>query len=203
MGRRIDCDFSNPHRLSCVNDACFAGRYGRQWITGVPDLTALQNNFVLPLLLLSPLIAVVLAMLVYLGLNQIRQRLDIGESLCLCVKDDTALNNEAGMMAMAQSLTSSLSIDTETACANRYLGKVLGFNAQSVVDKLHFVSAGSACFARGLNDTPKIAALLLLVPSLSIEWIIILVATVHGKRRMLLWKRSRASPSPRWKRCFP
>ena len=144
---------------------------------GEMNLTALQNNFVLPLLL-SPLIAVVLAMLVYLGLKQIRQRLDIGESLCLCVKDDTALNNEAGMMAMAQSLTSSLSIDTETACANRYLGKVLGFNAQSVVDKLHFVSAGSVCFARGLNDTPKIAALLLLVPSLSIQWIIILVATV-------------------------
>lgn len=144
---------------------------------GEMNLTALQNNFVLPLLL-SPLIAVVLAMLVYLGLKQIRQRLDIGESLCLCVKDDTALNNEAGMMAMAQSLTSSLSIDTETGCANRYLGKVLGFNAQSVVDKLHFLSAGSVCFARGLNDTPKIAALLLLVPSLSIQWIIILVATV-------------------------
>lgn len=29
------------------------------------------------------------------------------------------------------------------------------------LDALHFVSAGAVCFARGLNDTPKIAALLL------------------------------------------
>lgn len=29
------------------------------------------------------------------------------------------------------------------------------------LDTLHFLSAGAACFARGLNDTPKMAALLL------------------------------------------
>lgn len=34
------------------------------------------------------------------------------------------------------------------------------------LDALHFLSAGAVSFARGLNDTPKIAALLLLVPSL-------------------------------------
>lgn len=33
-------------------------------------------------------------------------------------------------------------------------------------DRLHFFSAGVVSFARGLNDTPKIAALLLLVPEL-------------------------------------
>jgi len=29
------------------------------------------------------------------------------------------------------------------------------------LDTLHFISAGAVCFARGLNDTPKMAALLL------------------------------------------
>ena len=37
------------------------------------------------------------------------------------------------------------------------------------LDLLHFLSAGAASFARGLNDTPKIAALLLLVPALDIR----------------------------------
>jgi PiT family inorganic phosphate transporter len=34
------------------------------------------------------------------------------------------------------------------------------------LDRLHYFSAGMVCFARGLNDTPKIAALLLLAPAL-------------------------------------
>lgn len=41
---------------------------------------------------------------------------------------------------------------------------------------MHFFSAGAVCFARGLNDTPKIAALLLLAPGLSLQWNIILIA---------------------------
>jgi PiT family inorganic phosphate transporter len=142
---------------------------------GKMNLTALQHNFVMPLLL-SPLFAVVLAMSVYLALQWVRQRLGIGEPLCLCVESEAASNNGAEIMAMTRHPVSGLSIGTEAACANRYSGKVLGINAQSIVDKLHFLSAGSVCFARGLNDTPKIAALLLLAPSLNIHWIIILVA---------------------------
>lgn len=144
---------------------------------GEMNLTALQHDFVLPLLL-SPLVAVVLAMFVYLALKQVRQRLGIGEPLCLCVENEAALNNGVGAMTMAQNPSINLSIDTEAACADRYSGKVLGINAQSVVDKLHFLTAGSVCFARGLNDTPKIAALLLLAPSLSMHWVIILVAAM-------------------------
>lgn len=36
------------------------------------------------------------------------------------------------------------------------------------LDVLHFLSGGAASFARGLNDTPKMAALLLLVPGVSL-----------------------------------
>lgn len=38
------------------------------------------------------------------------------------------------------------------------------------LDVLHFASTGAASFARGLNDTPKIAALLLVIPNLDIRW---------------------------------
>ena len=38
------------------------------------------------------------------------------------------------------------------------------------LDTLHYLSAGAASFARGLNDTPKMAALLLTVPQLDLQW---------------------------------
>jgi PiT family inorganic phosphate transporter len=44
------------------------------------------------------------------------------------------------------------------------------------LDALHFLSAGAASFARGLNDTPKIAAPLLVVPGLSVHWAFLIVA---------------------------
>lgn len=44
------------------------------------------------------------------------------------------------------------------------------------LDTWHFLSAGAASFARGLNDTPKIAALLLVAPSLDIHWGLLAVA---------------------------
>lgn len=45
------------------------------------------------------------------------------------------------------------------------------------LDCLHYVSTGAASFARGLNDTPKMAALLLVAPGLSGHWGILMVAT--------------------------
>lgn len=44
------------------------------------------------------------------------------------------------------------------------------------LDVMHYLSAGAASFARGLNDTPKIAALLLVAPGLDNRWGFILVA---------------------------
>jgi PiT family inorganic phosphate transporter len=44
------------------------------------------------------------------------------------------------------------------------------------LDRLHFLSTGAASFARGLNDTPKMVALLLLVPGLNVTWGFMIVA---------------------------
>ena len=43
------------------------------------------------------------------------------------------------------------------------------------MDVLHFLSSGAVGFARGLNDTPKIAALLMVVTAVDIRWGLILV----------------------------
>lgn len=44
------------------------------------------------------------------------------------------------------------------------------------LDAVHFASAGAASFARGLNDTPKMAALLAVAPGLEIHWAFLAVA---------------------------
>ncbi len=45
-----------------------------------------------------------------------------------------------------------------------------------MLDALHFLSAGAASFARGLNDTPKIAAPMLVVPGLEVHGAFLIVA---------------------------
>ncbi len=152
------------------------------------DLTALQHNFVLPLLL-SPMLAVLLAMIIYKLLKQVQLRMNLEQALCLCVQNETGVTIESGAVAMAQSSQSLLSIDTEEACAKQYSGKVLGINVQRIMDKLHFFSAGAVCFARGLNDTPKIAALLLLAPWPGIHWVILAVTIIMALGGLLSARR--------------
>jgi PiT family inorganic phosphate transporter len=152
------------------------------------DLTALQHNFVLPLLL-SPPIAILLAMLIYKGLKQVRLWANLEKELCLCVERETVGTIESGAVAMTQSSHVLLNIDTEEACDTKYSGKVLGIHVQSILDKLHFFSAGAVCFARGLNDTPKIAALLLLAPWPGIHWVIFSVAIIMALGGLLSARR--------------
>jgi inorganic phosphate transporter, PiT family len=155
---------------------------------GEVNFVALQKNFVL-LLLLSPFVAVALATLIYLALKQLRQRMGLGQSLCLCVEDEPVINTQSGAVAMAAHTQPVIPLADEATCDSRYSGKVFGIQAQSAVDKLHFLSAGSVCFARGLNDTPKIAALLLLFPSLTVRWVIVLVAAVMALGGLINAKR--------------
>jgi PiT family inorganic phosphate transporter len=53
------------------------------------------------------------------------------------------------------------------------------------LDALHFLSGGAASFARGLNDAPKMAALLLVVPGLEVRWGIVGVAVVMALGALL------------------
>ena len=72
----------------------------------------------------------------------------------------------------------SVAVDAETRCAERYTGTFVGISSQRLVDTAHFVSAGIVGFARGLNDTPKIAALLLAGAVFDVQWAAVLIALV-------------------------
>lgn len=61
-------------------------------------------------------------------------------------------------------------------CSRRFGGRMFGLEAGAVLDGCHFLSTGAVGFARGLNDTPKIMALLVAESVLPLQGIVLLVA---------------------------
>lgn len=55
---------------------------------------------------------------------------------------------------------------------------LFGINSPTVLDNLHYLSSGVVSFARGLNDTPKIVGLLIIINTIVIEWSMISVAII-------------------------
>lgn len=137
------------------------------------NLRALGGGFVLPLLL-SPVLAVILAASLYLSLRLIRIRLGITKEWCICVgqvEQLVAIPQPASVMSLQADVLPVLDIHAGNAtdCRERYAGRFMGVELRKLMDALHFLSAGVVSFARGLNDTPKIAALLLAVRALDIR----------------------------------
>ncbi len=123
------------------------------------NVASLKDKFLLPLLL-SPILAMVLALLVYPVARGARRRLGITHETCICVGRNviaTVPGNPGAALAID---AISLTVDDKARCRVRYQGAVLGLSVSRSLDALHYLSAGAVCFARGLNDTPKIAALL-------------------------------------------
>ena len=97
--------------------------------------------------------------------------LGVVEETCFCVGSEpepiaiaASLSSETAL-ARAEKLTATLG--TEVTCQRRYGGAVAGIKAATLLAGLHYLSAGTVSFARGLNDTPKIAALLVAGSGLS------------------------------------
>ncbi len=143
------------------------------------NFSALGKGFVLPLLL-SPVLAMTVAGLLYVIFHGARIAFGLKKEWCLCIGADErviAMQQPNSLLALRPvSLPSHLTVDEVENCREHYGGDFLGFTSQQVVDCAHFLSAGTASFARGLNDTPKIVALLLLWKSLEIRWGFVAVA---------------------------
>lgn len=132
------------------------------------DLSQLGTIFLLPLLL-SPILAIAATALAYSILRRARERFGINAESCLCVGNSVVEIIPSGTQSLVQLQTAQLTstFGDVASCRDRYQGNVLGMEAGVALDRLHYFSAGVVSFARGLNDTPKIAALLLLVPQVS------------------------------------
>ena len=143
------------------------------------NLGNLGTKFVIPLLL-SPILAVVVTVIIYPMLRFTRKRLGVTRDICLCAGKETleVVPADCQSVALQRAEQLSTSMGTAVTCESRYQGKVLGISAGESLDKAHFLSSGVVSFARGLNDTPKIAALLLLAPAFGVSSSLILVGIV-------------------------
>jgi PiT family inorganic phosphate transporter len=144
------------------------------------QLGALGKAVVLPLLL-SPLLAVALGAAIYAAMKAGRRAMGVtrAEDSCVCVVETpgAAAISVGGAMALRATGTSvRLTLAHQADCEGRYTGRVMGLSGQRIVDIGHFVSAGVVSFARGLNDTPKIAAVLLASPLLGPQASLVAVA---------------------------
>jgi PiT family inorganic phosphate transporter len=144
----------------------------------------LASNFLVPLIV-SPVIAIAATMAIYPILRAGRRRFGIKKETCICVGNEILTTapestDTATLMETAQQQHPAIVVADDAVCRNRYAGSVVGIRAESLAHGVHFFSAGAVSFARGLNDTPKIAALLLLGgvlhPTFAIAAVAVLIA---------------------------
>jgi PiT family inorganic phosphate transporter len=146
--------------------------------TGI-NFEKLLEKFFLPLIG-GPLISLVLAILLYPFLTHLRKKLKVKRSSCLCVgsriiaTSDTVVTNVSEFQAI-ETQNVDVKIGDDAYCRDFYNGSFFGFSFGKTLDSLHYISGGLVSFARGLNDTPKIAALLLLGSRFSLNYSILIV----------------------------
>lgn len=182
LATRLGFPISTTHGLT---GALFgAGMIGG---TNFVNFSVLRGTFVMPLLM-APLLAMATGGVLYVVLKGLRIATGIREETCVCVGEEWVPVESGGSAAVAQTMT-TVSTGDALECERRYHGSLFGIQAKPVVDVLHFLSAGAVSFARGLNDTPKIAALLLVVGTLKTPWNLIIVAVAMALGGLLQARR--------------
>ncbi len=169
LATRLGFPISTTHSL-------VGGLVGAGWLASGSqvNLSQLGSAFFLPLLV-SPLLAAILAAALYSTLSRTRKRLGLEKTACICLGESAISAAPAMAGAQRQSATDLpaqpnawvMSVSDLSDCELRYTNRVLGVSLQTLLDLLHIISAGAVSFARGLNDTPKIAGLLVAAHAIS------------------------------------
>lgn len=138
--------------------------------TGSVQISRLESAFLVPLAV-SPLLSVTLTAFLYPAFRLMRDRLRVERQMCICVEDRSPepVRILPDGSAVLLSTGGTLKVAEASVCSERYQGRVFGFDAQWILDRLHFLSAGAVSFARGLNDTPKVVALLVAASAVQIS----------------------------------
>lgn len=125
------------------------------------QFAALGKSFVLPLLF-SPLVSLLLTAMLYPLFRLSRRSFGVTSQTCVCIGAtyEEVQPQTDGTLMLVRTKT-VVQVGQASECVERYQGRVFGVQAGKVLDGFHFLSGGAVGFARGLNDTPKIVALLL------------------------------------------
>ena len=144
------------------------------------DFSHMGKAFALPLLV-SPVLAVILGGALYLLFSQMRKYLGLKKESCLCIGETRELVPVSDGVLARQ--PDSLSLDgiqlaDSALCQDLYTSKVLNISLQKILNGAHVLSALMVSFARGLNDTPKIAGLMSVAMLIKVEVSLGLIALV-------------------------
>ncbi len=118
------------------------------------DFNKLWQAFFVPLLI-SPVIAASLGLVLY---KIIAMRKSKNDCACLVDAKPMRLTSMNSAMLGATATMPTLVISDQASCDN--ISTHASFSISSLLRKIHIGSATTICFARALNDTPKLAALL-------------------------------------------
>jgi len=184
IATRIGMPISTTHSL--VGGICGAGL-----AASALHFRSIVSAFVVPLLV-APLFAIVLAALLYVMFRSARRALGVTRESCICVEQKyhpVEVTSEGALVMQATGVR--IADETTIArCRDRYAGSLAGLEAQRALDWSHLFTAGAVSFARGLNDTPKIAAVIIALGaagrgmSLSMVGVAIAVGGLLAARRV-------------------
>jgi inorganic phosphate transporter, PiT family len=166
-------------------------------------LATLGSSFLLPLGF-GPVISILATLALYPIFKLVRRRSGVTSRTCLCIDNrfEEVIVRDGGALAL-RATGVTLRVDQASACVERYDGQLLAVEAGPVIDALHYVSAGAVGFARGLNDTPKIVALLIAAQTVAPIVGLALVAVVMAVGGLLNARRVAETMSRRITRMNP
>lgn len=152
LSTQIGVPISTTHALTGALIGTGAAAFG----IGPLHLATLGKGIVLPLLL-SPLLALGLTLLLFSLLRPLRR---FAESCVCLVRREPVVISEQALARSLSAPPAEIVIGSAAECRS-----VAATNRFTPLNGFHWLSAGLMSFSRGLNDTPKIAALLLAIGS--------------------------------------
>lgn len=153
---------------------------------GAVDPEALAGAFLAPLLL-SPLIAAVLSVVAHRLFGARLFGPSARERDCACVvTPEPDVQPAAGALAQRIALPAVV-VASDAECARA--DAPVRVSISRSLDRLHILSAMSICFARGVNDTPKLAALFLAAKMAGAEVSVALIAAIMAVGGLVFSRR--------------
>jgi len=171
---------------------------GAGWIASEGGIHwgTLSRAYFFPMVV-GPVLSVALAFTIYPIFKKLRKKLNVEQETCFCIGKKVLATAPGHSVTGEEFKRSTLEFITvpqtgiarQAYCRSSYSGQVAGISAKSLLDSLHYLSSGLVCFSRGLNDTPKIVALLLIGSRFDVNLSILVVGIsmviggmVHSKR---------------------
>jgi PiT family inorganic phosphate transporter len=198
LASRTGMPVSTTHAIIgalCGSGLVAFGNASVQW-------SALGTRFAVPLAL-SPVLSLAVVYVVAFPVLFVVGRL---AGLCVCVVEEAAIPVTVGGAVVANSAGTHRAVITGTEASCAADGPpVAAVTASAAANAIHWLSAGLISFARGWNDTPKIAALSLLALAgtahgTAIGFAVVLVAMALGGllagRRVLETMSKKLTPLP-------